>query len=749
MFKKRRIQLVVLVLMVSLSLPTIVYAVNDSGGLPIQLGVDEYTDELDVVNYEMAAENDINILYADFKKGLFALKNKESNDIWYSTPPDALLDEITVGRDLWSLRSQLDVGYIYNEDLLTAETYKNINSQKGCIENGTINVSRIKNGIIVEYGFSEIGSTIPVTYKLENDYLTASIDTEEIDEGNQAVLINIRLLPAFGAGNWEEEGSILIPDGSGALFDFNNGKDCPAYESPVYGENLEVFKELNSMRREAVRLPVFATIKENKALMGIITSGDGSASIRAMNGNPSRGYNAVSSQVNLRALETVSMFKNQLSNSRKISRVSEMFSGKYEIRYYPLHNNDCNYMDVATKYRDYLIAEKGLKRNSQKPSLAIDIYGSIDKKAAMMGIEYNKQLPLTTFDQAQTIINDLTERGVKNLSVRYLGWDNNGMLNSKIPQKAVPVSSLGGKNNFIAFANSMKDKGFSLYPNVDFMQYRKGSSADAVKTVFNEVVYRNDRLRSVYATRLGMDPIRLLTPQKIVGAANRYLSSYAKLSINSISLDTAGSYSYSNNTLKKDGFHRYYFPAEIEKLMKFYKDKGTSLALSNANAYAIPYAERIYDAPTLCSGYDMFDYEIPFYQLVTHGYVSSTVMPMALSSDRRVNLLKAVESGSELLYGGMYADASQVTGTRFDYLYGTNYQLWIDDAVDAYQRYMPLLDKVYDKAIIRHKELLPDLIMTEFEGGICVIINYNKTEVTFDGRHIDAEGYIVIEEAGN
>ena len=745
--KKLRVISVIFVLAFLLSFaPNAVYAQQEEH-LDLTLPDEFYetASENDIPDYKKVSQNSNSILYADMEKGWFALENRLSGDIWYSTPIDFVLDEITSGPDMWTLNSQLVLSYVFTENLISAENTQNITSHRACVDNGTVKVSRIDGGISVEYGFEEIDVTVPVRYILKDDHLLCSINTGEIKEGKESLITAINLLPAFGAGNWASEGELLVPDGSGALIQFNNGREGSAYESPVYGSNLEVFKEIDSSCAEDVRMPVFATIMKNKALMGIITEGDCSSSIRAMNGNPARGYNAVSGKFTLRSLETLSIMKHQLGNGRRITKATEKISDKFEIRYYPLHGQDTDYVDVAAAYRNYLVKEKSLKANPEKPALALDVYGSVEVKSAILGIEYNKQVSLTTFKQAEQIVGLLEKKGVDSLSLRYSGWGNGGMLNKKIPDKAVAMSALGGKSGFNSLAAYLSGKGHAFYPNIDFMQFRSGSSKKAVKNAFNESVERNLRLRSVYVTRLGLDSIYLLTPQEIVLNADKYLRSYKKLKVSGISLDTLGQFVYSNNG-NKNNFHLYYFGGEIEKTLEKYKNAELSIALDNANAYTLAYAGRIYNAPVVCSGYDMFDREIPFYQLVTHGFVTSTSAPVSMSSGRRENILKAVESGSELLYGCMYKASTSVIGTRYDNLYSTQYSLWIDEAAAEYKRYQPFLELVYDKVIISHSELIPGVMQTVFEGGASVIVNFNREEVTVNGKTVGGEDYLTLTE---
>ena len=53
----------------------------------------------------------------------------------------------------------------------------------------------------------------------------------------------------------------------------------------------------------------------------------------------------------------------------------------------------------------------------------------------------------------------------------------------------------------------------------------------------------------------------------------------------------------------------------------------------------------------------------------------------------------------------MYAASSEVTGSRYDNLYSTQYSLWKEDAVSQYKRYQSLLEEIYNKTITDHYEL--------------------------------------------
>ena len=66
--------------------------------------------------------------------------------------------------------------------------------------------------------------TITLDWQLTNDGVRVSIPYEGLGEFGGGQIRAIQLLPFFGAAGAQETGEIVLPDGSGALMRFNNGK---------------------------------------------------------------------------------------------------------------------------------------------------------------------------------------------------------------------------------------------------------------------------------------------------------------------------------------------------------------------------------------------------------------------------------------------------------------------------------------------------------------------------------------------
>ena len=66
----------------------------------------------------------------------------------------------------------------------------------------------------------------------------------------------------------------------------------------------------------------------------------------------------------------------------------------------------------------------------------LQLVGSISEKKHVMGIPYQALEALTTFDEAKTIMNQMNQRDIDNIKLKYAGWFNGG-LDHKVPD---PVS---------------------------------------------------------------------------------------------------------------------------------------------------------------------------------------------------------------------------------------------------------------------------------------------------------------------
>lgn len=686
-------------------------------------------------------------MYADMKTGHFQINNNSSGAVYYSTFQNSDADEKTPRKDKLAYGSQLIVDYAYVEDFSYVGIINQTNSTVECVNKDTVTVKKIDNGISVEYDFKTYRFSIPVEYTLEDGQLKAKILTRKIKEGKITRIINISLLPSFAYADSNTEGYIFVPDGSGAIINFNSNKQNNRYEAYVYGEELTQEKKEQTVITEKVHMPVFGICKtDNSAVMGNITVGDGSASIKAVSGNDTFGNNICYSQLNYRFVTSYDFLSNAGKEVAIFRIADQQYNLKsYEVSYYLLDANNSDYNALANEYRNYLIDVKGLEKNDVISLINLDTYGALETKANFLGFKYSKLIPLTKYSDIEKIFNSFNDKGINDIAFRYIGWQNAGIVNGNITKNSTPISCLGGNSDLKKLNKFAEENDFEIVYDADLLNYRKGLGDNYSTTAFNKKAYQYEYLRSVYATKISVDSWLLLKPSKITEYANKYLKSVQKRNIENLSLSSATQLIYSDFK-KGSQDYRSLFPQYIENLLKSYKKSGISLSGEAANAYTLPYLKTVYDAPTKSSGYKVFDKEIPFYQIVLKGYISMTTAPQQTELNKDDEFLKAVETGSALLFNCISNNQVEIRKTLSEDLYSSMYTLWQDEAIKYYERYNDLYNSVLGKSIVKHYELAENVMKTVFENGISVIVNYNNYSVSAEGNEINAKDFKVFKE---
>ncbi len=694
--------------------------------------------------YSLVAESDSLALYADMTTGYFDLVDKKTGTVYPSIAPSLDEDKITPNNDKFNLKSHLIVDYIIEEGFIGSGVTYRINSLTECVNMGDLTVSEIKNGIKVEFNFSSYGIVIPVEYTIEDDCFKAKIDTKKLKEGKETMLYRVQLLPSFAAGSWAENGYIFVPDGTGALISFNNGELNNTYSEQVYGEEGADNVLAKYSNTEKIRMPVFGVAKEGNGLVGIITKGDTSAYINATVGNEACGINSVCAMMEYRTVGKDKMLSQSTAFSY-LYRVSETAfkNVDFEVCYKVLSGDDADYVGMANVYRDYLINEKGLKKSTANASLMnLNVYGAVEENANFLGYKYKKLKPVTDYEQVEEIVDELD---MDDISVKLIGWQNDGIYNAKPLKKSKLIGTLGSRSDFRGMLKDLGEEDVTVWCDADLINKEEGNNRNTATTLFKKKYYQYKYLPSTYVTDIMTDPWTMVNQKTLIKNSNSYMKSLDK-NIKNVSLSTLSNFLYgdfnpSNPTSRTE------MAASMVEVMKKFADGGYVVSGEQANAYAIPYLSAIYNAPTLNSGYKLFDKEVPFYQIVLQGYVPMTGAAKQSEITADTEFLKAVETGTGLLYNCIYGDSDIFHGKREDNLYSSTYTLWADTAKAQYDKYSELYSRVCDEQIIDHKELAKNVMQTTFSDGTVVTVNYNYDAASVEGVSVEARSFIINGEA--
>ncbi len=601
------------------------------------------TDDDVLAASRLVAENSNLALYLNEDEVLFGLKNKANGYIWWSSPINADADPYAKKAQINEEKSLL--GLIY------AEPSKRRTTTIHSSGKGKAKFKDITNGVQVTMDFSSADIKIPVTYVLHEDYLEVSIQTADIVEDNKdqdKITTSIRMMSTFGAASENENGYFVIPDGSGAIINFNNGKtNLKSYTSRIYGNDLTVITNTKGPVTDQIYLPVYGIVKDGNAMMVVADKGDTNALINAfVSRQNNTAYNSCYFEFELRGKDEYLMGGD--TNPLTVFEQGAIKSPEIAVRYYPLEDEDISYVDVADAYRSYLTTDKGVtKKDTVKTaSFYLDLYGGSLKTQSVLGFPVKLKTAMTTYDQAQEILNLLMADGVDDIVLTYNNWTNEGMTD-KIDTKAKPSSVLGGKsdwNNLLKFA---KDNEILVYPGVDNLTFKTGNG-------FFTWTDTSIRVSGSYARRYTYDlahgvpsgffkPMSLFSPSSYKDAYEALAKNYSSAGLEGVALGSATSALYGDYS-KREAFSR---DAAAKTLVEQYANLDQtvgSILANSANAYALPYVDHIVNVPLTSSGFDIFDYDIPFYQLVIHGLIPYSTTAINGDPDSNELFLRAFSS---------------------------------------------------------------------------------------------------------
>lgn len=695
------------------------------------------TDGKQVIGtYRQCAENDSYIMLVDDRLGNLGLKNKATGYIWWSSPLGAARDKVATPLLVNELRSSNTLRYGI------PSKRSNNNVLRSGTDDCEIKVSDVKNGVKVTYYYNKAGFSFPVEYTLEEDCLKASLKVSDIKEPkDEKIATEVTLMSSFGAASDTEDGCFVIPDGSGALVRFNNNKtmDTNAYQQRVYGNDVTVVPTSRGAVTEQIYLPVYGIVKEDNAMLVVASKGDSNAYISAQVSKQSNSsYNLCNFTFILRGTDTFYMSGNN-SDKLTVFENGDIKSDDIELRYYPISKKGASYVDVADRYRQYLIEEDGVEPKSSKAAMYVDLYGGTLKKKPVLGIPVTLKQPVTKYDEALEILTELKDKGVDDMVVSYNGWTNDG-IRRKVDTGASPSGTLGGKSSFNKLTDFIGENGFKFYPTSSSRDFYSGNGYYSFTSTCVRVSGSYSRIVS-YDRAYGIPDgfkknMSLLSPSYYGEVYGDIASSYAKAGLTGAAVDNAASSLYGDYGKKDISRYKAMTLAE-EAFGKLSDSLDNGFIADGANAYALPYVSHITNVPLSSSRFDIFNEDVPFYQIVMHGLVPYSTTPVNGDADPSQLLLMAAATGSSLSYDMIYNETSKLKDTDYDRYYYANYHYWADTAAEEYKLLAPLLDSVSNSTITGY-DVSDDgsLITTTFSNGTVVKTDLVNKTVEYGGNKL-------------
>ena len=697
---------------------------------------------------EKIAETDSLELWFNETQIHFAVKVKATGYIWWSEPFNADLDAAAKIAQIRDLKSTFI--FSNNLDSTTISSYlqcvsKNDNGDK-------VICDKIDNGVKVTFKLPNMmGFIIPMEFKLEDDHFVATILGEQIKENKKDneqkpyQLTSISLLPNFGAANTQDTGYMVVPDGAGAVINYNNGKSTYAeYSAPVYGRDITDTLTMKESEREQVYMPAIGLVKNGNALLAVCTEGDERANVNAYGaGQRTTSYNNAYFSFTLRAKDTYYIAGDLQQPLDMYESVDTKFTN-YSVSYYPIAAKDADYNDIAARYRKYLTEDEKIEKKTEAndETVYLTVYGGTYKETSILGIPAKVKTAATTYEQAEKILTELLDEGVKDIVVNYIDW-NNDAISRKICTDVNPAGSLGGKSDFKKLKEFADKNGIKIYYDMEISEF--GKSGNGFNTLLNATACltksysrQTDYDLSWDIEAEDADKWSLLVPSSFGKVFDKITEDFTKEGIKNISLGSVSKTLYSD--FGKNGTDRF----EMAKIIKdgYNKLSGEvgSVLANTANQYIWSEVDCITNLPLYSSHYDIFDYDVPFLQLCLHGLVPYSTEAINASADSDELYSLAIATASNLGYDFLYEENKSLQNTSYNKYYYANFDGWSQTVGGQYKMVSDIVAPLSAETIEEYK-IDGDVITSTFSNGTVIEVNKETNTIKVNGTEINYADY--------
>lgn len=674
----------------------------------------------------------------DTATGEFAVTVAATGHVFRSNPTDKDAEGSGRGVQKMKLYSQLLVSFMDKSNNTPVSKI----SHTGSVTKDGFSYEKLENGVRLNYRFPDEGITVPLELLLTGDILTARVDVANVADSDNYRLYAFSILPYFGSANAQSEGYLVIPDGSGALVDFQTDRsNVQPYNQPIYGLEPAYTGDLTPETAEKILLPVFGISKPDGAFLAEITRGTGAASLDAYAAGMINHHNTIYPSFQVIGSGTVTIGESNQGavketvmyhNSRRLLDCAQVD--------YRFMTEDTSYVGMAKVYREVLQSRGVGSAQAKDARVYSEFVGGVLKKESVFGFLMDRHKALTTAEQALVATKELKALMGDDLSVIYTDWSKNE-IGGLFPTDAKVDGVVGKEKELKALASALTDRLWLSYEPLVVQKSGNGFStySDSVKRIGREAVrlwyyrlstgYKDSDRPASYVAKTGIlsdgfASFKASLDKSMGDAAGLYSATLGNMSFTDFSTDTV---------IRDEAI------ADMVAVLK----AGGKWTLSQPAAYALPYTAVATDVPVASSGFDLFTEDVPFYQLCLSGLVGMTTACVNEQTDPQTAVLNAAETGSSLLFRFFCEDTTVIRDTAKDDLCYAVYASWQDDVKELYTAWRGAADKTAGATVTSRTRLDNGVYKTMFDNGVTVYVNYGDSAAEADGLTVAARGFAV------
>ena len=687
-------------------------------------------------------------LYLDEATGEIAVQHLGNGRVWTSNPAGLTDDDTLTGAEKNTLLSQLLVSLVNHNTNMTKE----INSRVSCVMNKDIRVEESSDSLRVIYTFRDEKLVIPITYRLLEDSLYVQIDTQDIEENGDFKIHNIALLPYFGAAEKEQEGYLVVPDGSGAVIRMESEKISYApYQAQIYGKDYTFLpKTTNHVEYPAI-MSVLGIQQERYGLLMMVEKGAAYARANAALSGQLNAYHHAYFDFDLRVSQNniIGDPESIYSKEVQVYESGKLKNKQLGVRYFFTESASDSasggYAEMALTVREYLIKQKGMAERADDPSrLYLDFRGAAQVKKPFLGIPKNTVVPLTTLNQVGEILQDLEKEGIHRFNVSYSAFQKD-QLSGKPADGLGILSSLGSHEELQKLAGQVRRSGGLFFLGVDNVVFTSGGNGyDRLKSAAKDLnkspaevyTYMRDTLYADENRSTG----RLLKP---VLLPDLFAKLAADVPVDSgLYLETLTNRLYSDYA--DQGVQRDQTAAILAGTAEKLAKKEVPLLGNQSFFYALNTLDSVTNLPMTSSGFDILDESIPFYQIAVDGLLSYAGESLNTSGDFRQNFLKALETGSQLQFRVVAAEQTTLRELDTDAFFTACYSN-VRDTILLYQRQREKIAAYTAGAHLVDHAVENEVSKSVYSNGVYLLVNHGETDGAYGEFNLGPLSYAVVE----
>lgn len=705
-----------------LNMPSVYEDKNYNAGMKKAAAPKETSAALDTSadGYVCLGKDGAASLWFDFANGVFYVENTVSGFRWRSDVTPTMLPDNDFEKKPVDFLFTATLSNKLNGNTLVVNTSKDAERS----------YRALKNGVSVKCDFAQYGIGVTVQLYIENGAFMCRIPVSEISEEGDYYLLNIDVLPFFGAAADGENGYILYPDGCGALYNLGDtdsgvGK---VITTAVYSDHVLDIDSLLENRTKSintVRFPFFGIKRGNEAMAALVVDGDISSNI---NLSPFGCVYKLNRVYSTSVYRRVQSSESSDGTTTYYDTEKDMRGNDYCVMYKLLSGDEADYSGMARAIREYAI------NNGRLPDKAENGYNSYIeilmgvKRKSLLGYKYEAT---TTAEQAEKILSDIPLGNAK-AAVSLLGWQKEGY--GVLPSGYIPANAIGGNS------------GLKRLGAIETADVSLSYGTAIANTISTGSKIRRDAVSSLRGITL-MDSDEenfVLNPVRASKFYSKALVKILKTGCGGVTFSGCSDMIYDDYN-KKGGVTRAQTATVFLDMIKKTADAGCKVILENANEYTWEYASMLVKMPESGSGYTVLKYDVPFLYLVLSGSVNySLTTPGNCSADFLKTKLKWIEYGAAPYFLLTNDSSDEMVGTAAGAMFSTQYSEKRGQVEETLTEFADIAEKLGGAVMTGHKIISDNVRVCEYSNGMKIYVNYSDEVQNIDGVNLEPTGYVIV-----